>query len=266
MNLNIVDTHAHLDMSHFDVDRDEVIARARDSGVTTIITIGIDLKSNQKAISLAEKYPGVFAAVGIHPQESKGISNDIMLRIADMCNHSRVVGVGETGLDFFHNNSPRIDQFKALEWHLEMAQLKGLPVIIHSRQAQEDMLKELRKWSASYTLPEAKPRGVIHCFSGDLSTALEYINMGFYISIGGYIGYPSSAQLRETLKGIPQDRLVVETDCPFLPPQKYRGKRNEPAYTLVTLKVLAEIKQISLSDMAFQTSLNADRIFSISKK
>jgi TatD DNase family protein len=251
-------------MSHFENDLDDVIARAKNAGVKTIITIGIDPASNLKAIRLAEKYAGVWAALGIHPDLSKGIQKEDILQINEQAKHPRVVGIGETGVDFHHANAPREDQLKAFEWHLETAESRSLPVIIHSREALEDTLSVLRSWSASYKLPEGKSRGVIHCFSGDLKTALEYIDMGFYISIGGYIGYPSSAQLRETVKGIPKEKLVAETDCPFLPPQKFRGKRNEPAYTAITVGVLAELKQVSPEEMAAQTTQNAHKVFNLS--
>jgi TatD DNase family protein len=266
LNLNIVDTHAHLDMSQFDNDRDEVINRANNAGVNTIITIGIDLDSSRKAIKLAEQHPGILASIGIHPQESKGVSEENLLHLSELGKNPVVVGVGETGFDFYHNYSPREDQFKALEWQLEMAKSLALPVIIHSRQAQTETLSVLRRWSASYALPDNKPRGVIHCFNGDLKLAREYLDLGFFISIGGYIGYPSSASLRETVKEIPFEKLVLETDCPFLPPQKFRGKRNEPAYTLITTEVMAGLKHISQEDLAAQTSINADKIFHISEK
>ena len=264
MNLDIIDTHAHLDMSHFNNDRDNVIARAKEAGVSRIITIGIDLASNRKAIQLAQKYPDILVALGIHPQESTGIQKQTILQMKEMCQYHKVVGIGETGLDFFHDNSPHEDQFKAFNWQLELAELHGLPVIIHSRQALEDTRQVLKNWSSSYKLPPGKPRGVIHCFSGDLRTALDYIEMGFYISVGGYLGYPSSAKLRETIAGIPVDRLVLETDCPFLPPQQFRGKRNEPAYTRITLGIIAEIKGLSHEEIAARTTQNAERIFNLS--
>jgi TatD DNase family protein len=261
--LNIIDTHAHLDMPHFDNDREDVISRAKEAGINRIITIGIDLDSSLKAIRLAEKYPGVLAVLGIHPQESKGIEKNSILELAELSKNARVVGIGETGLDYYHNDTPREDQLPVFEWQLELAESRGLPVIVHSRQALEDTRSILKSWAARRKLPPAKPAGVIHCFSGDLNTALEYIEMGFYISIGGYIGYPSSAQLRETVGGIPANRLVVETDCPFLPPQKFRGKRNEPSYTRITLDILAGIKQISVEEMAAQTTRNAETLFNL---
>ena len=261
--MNIIDTHAHLDMSPFDLDREQVIARAVNLGVSTIITIGIDLDSSRKAIELAEKYPAVLASVGIHPQESNGVKREDIEKIAEMARHPRVVAFGEMGLDFYRNQSPREAQLQVLEWELEVAKKAELPVIIHSRQAQEEITAILRTWTNSYRLPEGKSRGVIHCFSGDFETAEKYIDMGFLISLGAYIGYPSSAQLRNIIKSIPSGSLVIETDCPFLPPQKFRGQRNEPSYTVITLGVLSEIKQIPLETIAAQTTANAFRLFNL---
>jgi TatD DNase family protein len=264
--LNIVDTHAHLDMSEFDADRDEVVNRAANAGVKTIITVGIDLESSRKAIRLAEKYSGILATVGVHPQESKGVSKEDIGNLAEMAGHPRVVAIGEIGLDFYRHYSPHENQLLVLQWELEVAAGAGLPIVVHCRQAQAEMLAVLKSWSASYQLHDGKPRGVIHCFSGDAWTAEQYLNMGFYISLGGYIGYPSSALLRETVKSLPLDRLVVETDCPFLPPQAYRGKRNEPSYTVITAGVLAEIKQIPLEKLARLTTQNAAELFNLPTK
>lgn len=264
--MNIIDTHAHLDMPEFNSDRDEVIRRAMDCGVTTIVTVGIDLQSSRQAIDLAGKYPGILAAVGIHPQESKGVKKKDVDELAEMALHPRVVAIGEMGLDFYRNYSPREAQPPVLQWELEVAQKTGLPIIVHCRQAQKEIQEVLATWCESYRLPEGKARGVIHCFNGDLKTAKLYIEMGFYISVGGYIGYPSAGELRNTIKRIPADKLVVETDCPFLPPQKYRGQRNEPVYTLITLGVLAEIKGVSEEEIADRTTQNAIRLFNIDSK
>jgi TatD DNase family protein len=263
--LEVIDTHAHLDMPEFDADRDEVVGRARDLGVSTIITIGIDVESSRKAIQLAEKYPGVLAAVGVHPQEASGVRHEDIDKLEEMARHPRVVAVGELGLDYYRHHSSAEDQLPLLNWELEMAKRVGLPIIIHCRQARTEMLDVLRDWSAGYSLPEGIPRGVLHCFGGDLKTAEQYIEMGFFISLGAYIGYPSSVPLRAVLQNIPSDKLVVETDCPFLPPQKYRGKRNEPSYTLITLGVLAEIKRVSLEEMADRTRRNAIRLFGLAR-
>ena len=263
--MNIIDTHAHLDMPDFETDRDEVINRAGEAGVKTIITIGIDVESSRKAIDLAEKYPSVLATVGIHPQESSGVLKEDIRRLAEMARHPRVVAAGEIGLDFYRDYSPKDTQLQVLVWQLEMAQEIQLPIVVHCRQAQEQMLQILRDWTGSNQLPKGQPRGVLHCFGGDLQTAEKYIEMGFYISLGAYIGYPSSAKLRDTIKDIPANRLLVETDCPFLPPQKYRGKRNEPSYTLFTLGVLADIKQIPVEEIAQQTTETASKVFNLTR-
>ncbi len=261
--MNIIDTHAHLDMTEFDADRQDVINRAKDNGVTSIITIGIDLQSSQRAIELAAQYTGVYATVGMHPEGSSGVEKADIRKLADLAKSPHVVGVGEIGLDFYHDSSPRETQYQVLEWQLEMARDTGLPVIIHCREAHNEMLPVLSDWAKTIISTEERPKGVIHCFSGDINIAERYLELGFDISLGGYIGYPSSGQLRETIKSIPINKLVVETDCPFLPPQQYRGKRNEPSYTLITLGILAEIKQIPLEEAARQTTANASALFNL---
>jgi TatD DNase family protein len=268
LTLNVIDTHAHLDMPEFDEDREAVIKRAMDSGVTTINTIGVDVASSLKAIELAEKYPGVFATVGIHPQEAEKATREDISQLAELARHPRVVAVGEMGLDFFRDSSSHESQLRVLEWELDMAKTAGLPIVIHCRQAQETILPVLQNWVGAYPLPVGKTRGVLHSFNRDcdIEIARKYLEMGFFISVGAYIGYPSSAQLRETLKDIPLDRLVIETDCPYLPPQKFRGKRNEPSYVLFTLGVLAEVKNMTPEEMAGITTKNAVRLFNLSGK
>lgn len=258
--MNIIDTHAHLDMPEFDPDLEEVIARARNQGVTTIVTVGINVDSCRRAIQLAEKYPEVWAAIGIHPQDAKNAARDDIKSLAEMAGHPRVVAIGEIGLDYYRNYSPKEAQLSVLKQQLELAKNVQLPVVIHCRQAQEDMIPILQDWSRSYGLPPGKPRGILHCFNADEETANIYMEMGFFISSGAYIGYPSSAQLRSTIKNLPLDRLVLETDCPFLPPQKFRGKRNEPAYTVMTLEVLSEVKGVPEEEMARQTTQNARKV------
>jgi TatD DNase family protein len=252
-------------MSQFESDRTEMLARATDSGLKLINTIGIDVDSCRKAIALAEKYPFIVASVGIHPGDAKKAKKEDILQLEDMASHPKVVAIGELGLDFYHDASSKDIQLEVLGWELELAQKVGLPIIIHCREAQEAMLPVLKKWASSYPLPGGKPRGVLHCFGGDLETAQAYIEMGFYIALGAYLGYPSSAKLRETVKSIPNERLVVETDCPFLPPQKFRGQRNEPSYILFTLGVLAELKDVSVEKMAAQTTQNAMQLFGLNR-
>ncbi len=263
MNELLVDTHAHLDMSAFEESRTETITRALDAGVSNIITVGTDLESSQKAIELSKRYAGIFAAVGIHPHDVATIDKADIARLGEIARHSRVVAIGETGLDFYRDYSPKEAQVQALKWQLALSAELELPVIIHCRQAEEDMLDLLRSCISDYGDKHKQYRGVIHCFSSDSTTAKEYLNMGFYLSLGAYIGYPKSAVTHDTIKSIPGDRLLVETDCPFLPPQSYRGKRNEPAYLPLTVKALAAIRGESYENIAQMTTQNAQRLFSL---
>lgn len=263
MILDIIDTHAHLDMPEFDSDREQVIARAFENGVKGIVTIGINLESNRRAIDLAEKYPGIWAGIGIHPQDSKGVLKSDIDLLEIMAGHPRVVAIGELGLDYLRDFSPHQDQLQVLNWELAVAKKVGLPVIIHCRQAQDVIIPILRDWSISHPLPVGKPRGVLHNFRDDLDTAKQYLAMGFYFSLGAYLGYPSSASLRKVVAELPLDKLLIETDCPFLPPQEYRGRRNEPGYTPITVRKLAEIKGITAEDTARQTTINAIRVFNL---
>ncbi len=258
--MKLIDTHAHLDMDPFDRDRNGAITRALQAGVSTIVTVGIDLPSSEKAIKLAESHPEIWATVGFHPHEAAWVTRDDMDDITDLARHPRVVAIGETGLDFYRNRSPREAQLKIFKWQLELARKTNLPVIIHSRQADRETMTVLGEWVRSLPASE-RPVGVIHCFNGDKDTALKYVDMDFYISFGAYIGYPSSAHLQDTIRSLPGDRFVLETDCPFLPPQIYRGKRNEPAYLRITLNILADIRREPPERVAAETTENAHRLF-----
>jgi TatD DNase family protein len=260
-DLYVIDTHAHLDMPEFDADRDEAIKRAREAGVGIINTIGIDVESSRRAIGLAEKYPGIVASVGLSPQEAGIATEDDISLLSGLAGHPRVVAIGEVGLDFYYPQPPREAQLRALNWQLDLARKVELPIIIHCRQAQNVMMPLIAGWCHANPLPDGASRGVLHCFNGDMKTAEWYMERGFLISVGAYIGYPSSGTLRETVAGLPLEKLVIETDSPFLPPQKCRGKRNEPSYILSTLKVVAGLKNLSPEAMARETSRNAARLF-----
>ena len=265
MNLSIIDTHAHLDMSAFNKDRREVIARALDVGINTIITVGTNLNSSKKSIELAEEFPEVFATVGLHPHDVATVERADIASLDIIANHPRVIAIGEIGLDFYRNYSPRVAQLQALKWQLDLATKLELPVIIHCRQAEKDMLSLIRGWTSRYRGPYRQCQGVIHCFSGDSDTAKQYLDMGFYLSFGAYIGYPTSRNSHDVIRNIPEDRLLVETDCPFLPPRSHRGKRNEPAYLALTVQVLAEIREESPSGVAEKTTQNARRLFRLAE-
>jgi TatD DNase family protein len=258
-SITLVDTHAHLDADEFDIDRDEVITRAHDAGVTTIITVGTGVESGRRSIELAEKYPGILAAVGIHPHAADTATEVDIESIARLARHEKVVAIGEIGLDFYRDYSPRDSQLRVFQQQLEMAARLGLPSVIHCREAHEEMLTILHDWTAQH--PERQSPGVIHCFMGDVEIAKQYLEMGFYLSLGGYITYPVNRNAHDVIRYIPADRLMVETDCPFLTPQRYRGQRNEPSYVRYTAEELTEIRDVSLETLARETTENARRLF-----
>ena len=259
-DLSIVDTHAHLDTNVFDKDRPDVIARARDVHVINIINAGTNLESSKKAIALAEKHQQILAAVGFHPHDSAKVEKTHILELAEIATHPKVVAIGEIGLDFYRNYSPQKEQIQTLSLQLDLATQLELPVIIHCRQAEKELLNVLHDWTSSNSSAAKQHPGVIHCFNSGKATLRQYLDMGFYISLGAYIGYPKS-QMPDVILDIPDDRLVVETDCPFLPPQNYRGQRNEPAYLSLTVEILSKIKRTSYEQIAQKTTNNAYSLF-----
>ena len=260
--VHLVDTHAHLDMPRFDADRVEVIARAHQAGVKQIVTAGIDIPSSLKAVELAKQNNGVFATAGIHPESAAKTTRTDVETLAEIGRQPKVAAIGEIGLDFYHNYAPPEKQVEVLNWQLELASILKLPVVIHSREAEKEVTQVLVDWFSDH--PSQNP-GVIHCFNESLETAKTYIRLGFYISLGGYIGYPSSKAAREIIRQVPLEKLVLETDSPFLPPQSHRGQRNEPAYMIETARELAKIKNISFEEVAQVTTDNARRAFVLEK-
>ncbi len=252
----LIDTHAHLQMKDYNNDRDEVIARAAAEGVNYIINASFDLPSSQQAVKLAEEYENLYAAVGVHPHDAKSLDDRTLEALRELSKHPKVVAIGEMGLDFYRDLSPRSIQKSAFEKQLRLAEDVGLPVIIHDREAHEDTLKILRQHSD-------QARGVMHCFSGDTNFADECIDMGLYISFTGPVTYPKSHQLREVVAHVPWDRFFVETDCPYLTPQFRRGKRNEPSYVKAVAKKIAEIRRTTFPETARRTTANAKALFGI---
>ncbi len=253
----LIDTHSHMDMQDFDKDRSEVIQRAADGGLTHIITVGIDLKSSLAALKLAESYDFIYAAVGYHPHHARDCNEQGLQELAGMTSGPKVVAWGEIGLDFYRNLSSLDQQFKTFHSQLEMAQDLNLPVIIHDRGAHDDTLAGLRK------MRKGERKGVIHCFSGDTHMAMALIEMGYYISIPGVVTFKNASQIKEVASSIPLDRLLIETDAPFLAPVPKRGKRNEPLFVTFTAQEIARIRNTEFEEIAMQTSENAKFLFDL---
>ena len=258
---SLIDTHAHIDGRDFLPDFEAMLDRAAQAGITHIVTVGVDLESSRSAVSLAEQHDHIFAAVGIHPHDAVRVTEKCYDIIRDLAvGNRKVVAIGEIGLDFYRDRSPREDQEKVFRRFIRLARELSLPVIIHDRDAHERVMAILREERA------AEVGGVLHCFSGDLRMARECVEMGFYLSIPGTVTYPSNEQLREVVRGIKIERLLLETDCPYLTPVPHRGKRNEPAYVGITAEKVAELKGLSVEDVGRITSLNASRLFGFGRK
>jgi TatD DNase family protein len=255
----LIDTHAHLEMREFNDDRDDVIKRAREAGVEYIVTIGTTVESSRDAVLLADKYDFIYAAIGIHPHEVKDVLHPAYEILRHFAKHKKVVAYGEVGLDYHYEHSPRSDQKRKFRDMLREARELDLPVIIHDRDAHGDTLRILsEEWSPDLG-------GVMHCFSGDVAMAKKAIEMGFSISIAGPVTFPKADSLREVVRQIPIEYLLIETDAPYLAPQAVRGKRNEPAFVRHTAEAIAQIKGLSFDDVARITSFNAMQLFGIGK-
>ncbi|HUU46909.1 MAG TPA: TatD family hydrolase [Acidobacteriota bacterium] len=253
----MIDTHAHLDFDAFDADRTAVAKRARDAGIHTIINIGVDFDSCERVIALAEEYPGMYAAVGIHPHDAKTWDGDrAAARLAKLADHPKVVAIGEIGLDYYRNISPPKAQKRAFTEQIAVAQQLKLPIVIHNRDAFADVFEILLKTQA-YAVG-----GVFHCFSGTPSEAQRTIDLGFHISVNGILTFPK-ATMAEVGRRARLDRILIETDCPFLAPQPYRGKRNEPAYVQLITEKLAEIRGVPIAEIERATDANARDLFNI---
>ena len=247
----LADTHAHLTWPSFS-DVPEVVLRARASGVTHILTAATDLASCVRAIELAGIYPEVYAAVGIHPNDVR--MDDDPEAVAALAGRPRVVAIGETGLDYYREHTDPQLQRRSLDWHLSLAALTGLPVILHDREADEDLLAALTGYAG-------RVRGVLHCFSGDRVLAGRALDLGYYLSFAGNITYPSAATIRDVAGWAPAERILSETDAPFLSPVPLRGKRNEPAHVAHTVAAIAAARGVAVAELASALSANAAALF-----
>lgn len=253
----LVDTHSHLDFDPFDEDRDLVIERAVTAGVRRIIVPAIDLNNSLEVLSLAERNDSLYAAIGIHPNSSADWRDEWVDRLRLMADHPKVVAIGEIGLDYYREWSPQSTQKKAFSAQVSLAGELGLPIIVHNRLADADVLQILERAKKAW----GELVGVLHSFSSPWKTAVSAVEMGFYIGFTGPLTYKNAGELREVAAKIRLDRVLIETDSPFLAPQQFRGKRNEPAFVIQVAAKLAEIRSVTVDEIARQTTANAERLF-----
>lgn len=254
----MIDSHAHLNDPQFSADVAEVVARAAESGVTGIINVGYDLSSSQSAVELGERFPGLYAVVGVHPHDAKTWNSEVEQAIRELASHSKVVALGEMGLDYYYDHSPREIQQEVFRAQLALARDLCLPAVIHSREAAQDTLNILKEFR---DVP-----AVLHCYSGSWEMAQEYVKMGYYFSIGGALTFKNAHRLRGVIGQIPLDRLFLETDCPYLAPVPHRGKRNEPAYLPLIAEQLAELHGITSAEAGVITARNTRLFFRINEE
>ncbi|MFA6356351.1 MAG: TatD family hydrolase [Candidatus Omnitrophota bacterium] len=255
--IKLVDTHCHLDFPEFDPDRDDVIKRAQEAGIGNIINVASSLEGSRRSAALAEKYDCVYASVGIHPHDAKELTPDALSEIRELAKRDKVVAIGEVGLDYYRNLSPADIQQKAFRTFLSLAKETGLPLIIHCREAREDMLKILKQ-----EMGTSGVKGVIHCFPADAALLDGALNLGMHVSFTCNITFKNASKLRDLIRDlVPMDRMLVETDAPYLAPEGMRGKRNEPAFMLKAVEEIAKLKNIRPEDVARVTTLNCANLF-----
>jgi TatD DNase family protein len=263
----LFDSHTHLQLPAFAKDRAAVLGRARAAGVTGMIVVGMDDADSQEALILAAQHEEIHAAIGFHPHEAKHLNREALRMLRELAASPEVIALGEIGLDFYRDLSPRETQSRAFREQLELAAELKLPVIIHSREAQAETYAILRDWTESAgksTLPS--PVGVMHCFSGDLELAQRYIEMEFLISVAGNVTYPNANRLQAVASALPLEYLLVETDCPFLPTQEHRGARCEPSYLSETVDQIAALRNVSRQAVAAATTENARRLYRLDRE
>ena len=251
----ITDTHAHIFWTNFDEDRLAVIERAREANVQRMVVVGTDLVTSKQCFELCADHAGLYPTAGIHPHDAEGVTEEILAEIRALCSRDDCVAVGETGLDYFKEYSPRDKQVTNFRFHLGLARELDKPVIIHCRDAHEDTLRLVQEFPGV--------RGVMHCYTMGVEELPGYLEAGLYISFSGVVTYPKNVENRAAAKAVPEDRLLVETDCPFLAPQGKRGKRNEPALVALTLAHIAEERGVDCDALANVTSANAERLFGL---
>lgn len=250
----LIDSHAHLVSLE---NLPEVLQRAQENNINKIVSISSDIPSTEATISLAEEYDYIFATTGVHPHSADQMSEELLIGIDHFAENDKVVAIGETGLDYFYMNSEKEVQIDSFTEHIRLGKKHNLPIIIHVRNADQDMIEILTKESAADT------PGVIHCFTGDYDTAKKYLDLGYYISFSGIVTYKRSEELREAAKKIPKDKILIETDSPYLAPVPHRGKPNEPSYVKHVAETISNVRGISFDEIAEITKANAEKLFRI---
>lgn len=253
----LVDSHCHLDFPDFDADRDALVERARAAGVETIVTISTRVRQFPKLKAIIERYDNIYASIGTHPMNAGEEPDVTTEELVEIARHPKVVAIGEAGLDYHYQHSTREAQEQGLRTHIAAARTTGLPLVIHSRDADDDMARILREEHAAGPFP-----AVLHCFTGGAALAEAAVRLGHYVSFSGILTFKNSAALRDIAKALPADRILVETDAPYLAPAPHRGKRNEPAYVAETAKVLADVRGLSRTEITRLTGDNFLRLFS----
>lgn len=253
----LVDSHCHLDFPDFASEVDDVVARAHDAGVGLMVTISTKISEFDRIVALAERFPNVYCSVGIHPHEAASEPDTDTARLVELARHPKVVGIGETGLDYYYEHAPRDAQMRAFRAHIAAARETKLPLIVHTRDADLDTADVLMEEMGKGAFP-----GLLHCFTSSRTLAERALALGFYISLSGIVTFKSAADLQETARHVPLDRLLVETDSPYLAPIPKRGKRNEPSFVVYTAAKLAEVKGVSQAALAEATTGNFLRLFS----
>ena len=264
----LIDSHCHLDLPHFDDDRADVVARSEEAGLISIITQGVDVPSSRAAIALAERYPLVYATVGVHPNDCEDFGPQTLVELRKLAEHRKVVAIGEIGLDYYWDTTPPARQKEVFQQQLDLAAELGLPVVIHDREAHDDIRVQLRTWVQDGSLPGSplaqRPfAGVLHSFSGDLEMAEEAYDWGFILGLAGPVTFKNARQLHSLVPHLRPDRMMIETDAPYLMPHPYRGKRNEPARVQLVAEKLAELWQMPVDQVAEMTTATAQTFYGL---
>ncbi|MED1603468.1 TatD family hydrolase [Alkalihalophilus marmarensis] len=255
----LFDTHVHLNANQFEDDVEEVINRAKEAGVSEMVVVGFDEKTINRALELIEKYDMLYAAVGWHPVDAIDMKDEHLVWLEELAAHPKVVALGEMGLDYHWDKSPKEVQKEVFRKQIQLAKKVKLPIVIHNREADQDIVDILEEEKAE------EVGGIMHCFGGSVEIAERCLKMNFYISLGGPVTFKNAKRPKEVAKHIPMDRLLIETDCPYLAPHPYRGKRNEPAYVKLVAEEIAGLKEVNVDEVANTTRENAKRLFGINR-